>query len=128
MMAARQIEARKFRANLGMACEDATDILQPAEGVFNLVSFPTCLLAETERQLATGLVRADRSAIAFAQPPSLLHAVASLVGQESFHRLTATNERLGHRTIMCRPIGQHQGNKAACSIRDRRDLRVASVM
>jgi hypothetical protein len=79
-MAARQIEARKFRANLGIACEDAADIFQPAEGVFNPVSFPTCLRAETERQFATGLVRADRSATAFAQPSLLFHAVASLVG------------------------------------------------
>ena len=31
MMAARQIEARKFWTNLGMACEDAADIFQPAD-------------------------------------------------------------------------------------------------
>ena len=86
---------------------------------------PVGFLVEAERLLAVGLVGNDGLGAAILQPLSERRAVISLVAEKLRGRLDATNQALGGWAIVRLATGQQEGKKAAFSICECVDLRVA---
>jgi len=82
-------------------------------------------LVEAERLLAVGLVGNDGLGAAILQPLSQWRAVISLVAEKLRGGFDATNQALGRWTIVRLAAGQQEGKKAAFSICECMDLRVA---
>lgn len=82
-------------------------------------------LVEAEGLLAVGPVGNDGFGAASLQPSPQLCAVVGLVCEELPGRLSTTDKALGGRTIVRLTAAQEDGKKAAFSICNCMDLRIA---
>ena len=86
-----------------------------------LVGFPV----EAERLLAIRSIGHDRLGATVVQPLPQLGAVIGGIAEQLVGRLGASDQALGRWTIVCLAAGQEEGKKAALSICECVDLRVA---
>jgi hypothetical protein len=107
-----------------MARGDTPEVLQSTESVLAASSFPVKALADAEWLLSVAAVRKDWPGSAIFQPLTQFGAVMGLVADEALRCFACGDEPFWGAVIRF-AAGQEDGEKAAPSIRECRDLRVA---
>src|ERR1700757_3217414 len=91
------------------------------------MSFAIRLPAEAEWLFSIGSVRNNRPGSTLLQPMFQFSTIVSLVAEQFFCRFPLLDQWFRGRAVVRRSISQHQREKAAFSISNCMDLRVASA-
>jgi hypothetical protein len=104
---------------------DAAEVFETTESILDAVALLVGFSVEAEGLLAIGLVWNDGPGAALVEPLAQIGAVVSPVAEKLACRPRAADQALCGRAIMRLSAGQKDGKKAAFSICDCVDFRVA---
>jgi hypothetical protein len=104
---------------------DAAEVLEPTKCILDAVSLLVGFPVEAERLLVVLLIRDDGPGAQTLQPSPQRPAVIGLVAEKLPDRFGATDKARGGWTIVRLAAAQQNGKKAASSICDCVDLRIA---
>jgi hypothetical protein len=108
-----------------IASGDASEVLEPTEGVLDAVSLFVGFAVEAEGLLAVRPVGNNGPGAALFPAIASVARCRSLVAEQLPGRLDTTDEARGRRTIVRLAAAQEDGKKTAFSICDCVDLRIA---